>query len=151
MNSVYIVLPGGILPRDQDCLDAIQETILKAYQGIDRLKRPAYFKTWLIRILINQCNEMIRKNKKIYLLEEIKETYSANAELEKIELREAVNKLEADQRIVVFLHYFEDISLKDIADMLDIPVNTVKTRLHRARRALANMLEISPERKVGYE
>ncbi|SEM84619.1 RNA polymerase sigma-70 factor, ECF subfamily [Lihuaxuella thermophila] len=145
------MLPGGILPRDQDCLDAIQETILKAYQGIDRLKRPAYFKTWLIRILINQCNEMIRKNKKIYLLEEIKETYSANAELEKIELREAVNKLEADQRIVVFLHYFEDISLKDIADMLDIPVNTVKTRLHRARRALANMLEISPERKVGYE
>ena len=65
-QSMYKVA-WAYLKNDEDVADAIQETIITCYENIDRLKEPKYFKTWLIRILINKCNDILRAGKREYL------------------------------------------------------------------------------------
>ncbi|WP_275887781.1 sigma-70 family RNA polymerase sigma factor [Bacillus sp. P14.5] len=54
--------------NDQDALEAIQETTFRAYKGIGKLKKPSYFSTWLVRILLNYCNDELRKKKELYII-----------------------------------------------------------------------------------
>lgn len=140
----------SIVKRDEDCADAIQETILKAYMGLHALKEPAYFKTWMFRILINECNKILQKQKSVSTVGELPAQPSVS-DYEKVDLREVVDRLEDTLRIVVILHYFEDISLKQIADMLETSEGAVKTRLHRARKILAEWLKNTQKREIGYE
>ncbi|MEH7389218.1 sigma-70 family RNA polymerase sigma factor [Bacillus sp. JJ1503] len=139
-SSLYRVAKG-ILKEELDCADAIQETILKSYHSISKLKNPAYFKTWLIRILINECNDMLKKKQKSLSynnMENLAEPQKAENEFD--ELRAAISKLNENYRTVVVLFYFEDCSIKDIAQVLNIREGTVKSRLNRARAMLANYL-----------
>lgn len=126
----------AILKRDEDCADAIQNAVLLAYETIYKLRQPPFFKTWLIRILINECNQILRKQKKVFHIEEMREITTHNYDLELIELKMAVEKLEDPLKIVIILHYFEDLSVKEIAEILSLPEGTVKSRLHRARQVL---------------
>jgi RNA polymerase sigma-70 factor (ECF subfamily) len=143
-KSMYRVA-RAILKSDNECADAIQETILKAYKSIAALREPQYFKTWITKILINECNRILRNNRKVIPIEEfIDQAYKLDA-YEKIEIQEAVNSLEDVFRVVVILFYFEDLSIKDIAQTLDIPEGTVKSRLSRARDRLSKMLKFQNE------
>lgn len=131
----------AFLKKESDCSDAIQETILKAYESIERLKKPAYFKTWITRILINQCKKMLLKQKKMVSLEEYdKVPVSHSKEFEKIEVRELLDHLEESHRIVISLYYFEKYPLHEIAQILQIPEGTVKSRLFRARQNLEELM-----------
>ncbi|MTK13684.1 MAG: sigma-70 family RNA polymerase sigma factor [Clostridiaceae bacterium] len=136
--SMYRVAVS-ILNNEQDVEDALQNTIIKAYEGIVSLKKNQYFKTWLIRILINECNTIFRSNKKIVHVEEFHD--KASNDFSNLELTNAVNSLEEDLRIVTTLFYFEDIPQKDIANILSIPEGTVRSRLSRARNKLYEMLK----------
>ena len=138
--SIYRVAKG-ILNNQYDIEDAIQNTIVKAYEKINTLKNDNLFRTWIIRILINECNEIIRKNKKIISLDEgiNKETY--NDVYEDIDLTRAINLLCEELRIVTVLFYFEDMTTKDIAMILEIPEGTVRSRLSRARQQLRKVIE----------
>ncbi|KAB2336035.1 sigma-70 family RNA polymerase sigma factor [Cytobacillus depressus] len=139
-SSLYRIAKG-ILKEDLDCADAIQETILKSYHSIAKLKNPAYFKTWLIRILINECNDMLKKKQKSILLNTIEHiTEPSIADNQFDELREALSKLNEKYRSVVVLFYFEDCSIKEIAQVLKIREGTVKSRLNRARSLLASCI-----------
>jgi RNA polymerase sigma-70 factor (ECF subfamily) len=130
----------AILKTDSDCADAIQETILKAYESIGQLRKPGYFKTWITRILIHECYRIIEKRKKVISLDDAQIYLRSNhQEMEKIEIRELIDRLEEDQRIIITLYYFEQYSLKEIAELLEIRENTAKTRLHRARQALEKL------------
>ena len=133
----------AILKNEDDVCDAIQETLISVYKNISSLKNEKYFKTWLIRITINKCYDIIGKNssnkKKIILLE--KETYNDDNLDLKTELERALNLIDNDLKLVTVLFYYDDISVKDIAGILGIPVGTVKSKLSRAREQLYNILK----------
>ncbi|MGL5692590.1 MAG: RNA polymerase sigma factor [Peptostreptococcaceae bacterium] len=131
--------------NEDDAFDCIQETILQAYINIPNLKNNEYFKTWLIKILINQCNAIIRKNKKILELKNIDIQTSYEKDDEALEVKEIVEKLEEDLKVLVILYYFQDMSIKDISDSLSIPEGTVKSRLSRARNKLKEILSMKGE------
>ena len=132
-----------ILKDDQDCADAIQETIVKAFQKIDTLKKEKYVKTWLIRILINECHNIIRKESKCVSLENVQElAYTQVGEwLDYGDLYSAVRSLKEELRMPVILYYGEDFSIREIAQILDITEGAVQKRLSRARAKLKVKLE----------
>lgn len=151
-NETFLyAVAKGMLRSPSDALDAIQETILNAYQGIEKLREPAYFRTWLTRILINECRRIIRHNHKIVPAKEIFEQPTASAGLESdVELLDLLNGLDMEHKEVVVLFYMEDLSVKDIAHILDLTESGVKSRLHRARLKLAMLLK-EPELKEGLQ
>lgn len=130
-----------LLYNDADCADAIQEAIVKAFSNLHRLKQDSYAKTWLTRILINECYAIMRKEKRVVSLEE----YAREEEIEEKEdysdLYEALSHLQEEARISVTLYYMEGYSVKEIAKIMDVTESAVKSRLSRARTALRNELE----------
>ncbi|MFC3748828.1 sigma-70 family RNA polymerase sigma factor [Paenibacillus sp. GCM10012306] len=139
----------AIVKKDEDCADAMQETVLKAYQSIGGLKEPLFFKTWLLRILINECNLILRKSAKSVVMAELPGLHRVSPDYEHIDLREAVYQLEEISRNIVILHYFQDLPLSQIADILELSEGAIKTRLHRARKTLYQWLADPAERKVN--
>lgn len=137
--NVYRVA-RGILSNEHDIEDAIQNTIIKAYEKINTLKKNEFFRTWLVRILINECNEIIRKNKRIVSINESNHEEKYNDYYENIDLTNAINSLSEELRVTTVLFYFEDMSIKDIALILNIPNGTVRSRLSRARKILREII-----------
>lgn len=140
----------AIVKKDEDCADAMQETALKAYEALPSLKSPAYFKTWLLRILINECNAMLRIRSRHVVMADVPEQRQPQRQQTAHDLEEAIYRLEEVSRTIVVLHYYRDIPLREIAGMLDMSEGAVKTRLHRARVALLGMLSESGEGKMTY-
>ena len=138
----------AILKNDDDACDAIQETLMSAYKKINTLENIEYFQTWIIRILINKCYDIIRKNQKIININEklakgvvpFYEMYSNESELESI-----LNRLEKDLKMVTVLYYYDEIPIKEIAIILNIPEGTVKSRLSRARQSISKIYQLGGE------
>ncbi|TCS96700.1 sigma-70 family RNA polymerase sigma factor [Hazenella coriacea] len=130
--SLYRVAKA-FLKKDEDCSDAIQETIVAAYQQLHTLKKPEYIKTWMIRICINQCQMILRKQNRIVTTDVVENSIPSDSKFESIEIKEAVGQLEETLKVVVVLHYFEDLTIREIAELLQTPEGTIKSRLHRAR------------------
>ena len=128
--------------NDDDALDCIQEAILQAYISIKDLRQDEYFKTWLIKILINKCNALLKKNKKILNLDVNTSKNDKVEQSDRLELKDSINSLDSDLRIIIILYYYEDMSIKDISESLNIPQGTIKSRLSRARSKLKEMLSI---------
>ena len=133
----------SILFSDQDCADAIQETIVKAFSKIDTLRNDKYARTWLIRILINECYSVVRKSSKFVPLEEFEERPEMGTEKDRdySELYKAVNSLKEELRLPVILYYIEDFNVKEIAQILEISEGAVQKRLARARGKLKQELQ----------
>lgn len=128
----------SMLKNEKDCEDAVQTAILTAYEKLETLKHEEYFKTWLVRILINVCNRQLK-------------TASRNAELNSTdvacsgsetvtEIRVAIESLPAKIRQVIVLYYIEQFSVKEIKQILKIPEGTVKSRLSKGRSLLKEWL-----------
>ena len=132
-----------ILFSDQDCADAIQETIVKAFSKIDTLKNDKYARTWLIRILINECYKLVRKSSKFISIEDLEDRLEMESEKSKdySELYAAVNSLKEELRLPVILYYIEDFSVREIAQILEISEGAVQKRLARARGKLRQELQ----------
>lgn len=126
----------AILNNDDDAADAIQDTILSCYEKIHTLKNQKYFKTWLIRILINNCNRILRHNKRGALPGEIPETMRQDLSLAEFEFREMLHLVDEKCRLVLVLYYLEGFKIPEIAELLEMNINTVKTRLARARKQI---------------
>lgn len=136
------VTAKSILKDDNDCADAIQNAIVKAFMKCHSLKNEAYAKTWLIRIVINECYSILRSSRKIVSLEECKELNDTYAEDKKDygELYAAVRHQKEDLRMVVVLYYIEEFSCKEIAAILEISEGAVQKRLARARAKMKEEL-----------
>ena len=134
----------SILKDDNDCADAIQNAIVKAFMKCHSLKNEVYAKTWLIRIVINECYSILRSSRKIVSLEECKELNDTYAEDKKDygELYAAVRHLKEDLRMVVVLYYIEEFSCKEIAAILEISEGAVQKRLARARAKMKEELTL---------
>lgn len=139
-ESLYRVAKS-ILYSDEDCKDAISEAITKGFEKLDTLKKDRYAKTWLIRILINECYDIHRRNKDLDDIEV--HTYELGYEEPDnySELYEAIMKLEVDYRTAIILYYIEGYKIKEIASMVDSTESAVKKRLARAREKLRLYLE----------
>ena len=125
----------AILMNDEDAADAIQETILVCWEKMKDLKEDKYFRTWMTRILINKCYEIIRTNQKLTFTDELPET-AVEADVSNLEWKEALAALDEKYRLVLVLFYSEGFQTKEIAKMLKIPNSTVRTRLARGREQL---------------
>lgn len=124
--------------KDQnDALDVVQETAYRSFKAIKTLKEPRFFKTWLLRIAVNCSLDVLQKQKSVVrLLPEVEENISGDVNEEDIPLeimvRDLIEQLDEGEKGVVLLRFYEDLSFKEIAETLDIPLGTAKTILYRA-------------------
>lgn len=138
LQSMYRIAIA-MLGNEEDAADAIQETVLKCWQKMGQLKKEEYFQTWLTRILINQCKDVLRGRQKYVLVEEIPEAgyednYFSN------EWKSLLSSLSEKYRIVMELYYVEGFSTKEIAEMLHITDMNVRSRMTRGRNQLEKYL-----------
>ncbi|HGM3506149.1 TPA: RNA polymerase sigma factor [Clostridioides difficile] len=131
----------SILGNDQDCEDAVNNAILKAYEKLNSLKEEQYFKTWLIRIVINECNSLIRKRLKFLSFEDVFKNKKIDEKDDYSDLYTAIWSLPKKIKIPIVLYYIEGYSVDEIKEILDIPQGTVKSRLSRGRKLLKTKLE----------
>ena len=131
---------AAILHNDADTADAMQDTILRCWQNLDKLQKPQYFKTWMTRILINCCKDIIRNNKGLVYLESYDgvETGTDNT-LSDRTVQETIDGLSENYRLIFTLHYIQGLTVKEIAKLLSMKENTVKTRLARGRKEFKNI------------
>lgn len=130
----------GMLKEEKDVEDAIQNTVIKAFESIKSLKKDEFFKTWLIRILINECNSILRKGKKYASFNETIVNGEYYDTYKDMELTSAIASLNEELRVTTVLYYFEDISTVEIAKILDVAEGTVRSRLARARAKLKEVI-----------
>ncbi|MBQ8538906.1 MAG: RNA polymerase sigma factor [Ruminococcus sp.] len=124
----------SMLKNERDAEDATQTAILKAFEKISTLKDEKYFKTWLVRILINVCNKQLKEKSK-YTCNDI-DLITLKSCDNNFEVRVAVENLPLKIRQVVVLYYIEQFSTKEISSMLKIPKGTVLSRLSKGRELL---------------
>jgi RNA polymerase sigma-70 factor, ECF subfamily len=148
-----------MLGNPQEAEDVAQEAFLRAYANLQKYNANHKFSTWIYRIATNLCIDRIRKKKPDYSLDaevdgiEGGDMYSRLAstgqtpEEEVVrtetqrEVQAAIDELPENYRAAVILKYIHDLSLQEIADILEVPVSTVKTRIHRGREALRQGLK----------
>jgi len=132
----------ALLHNDEDVADAISETILTCWEKIGQLKYEKYFRTWMTRILINKCNDILRKKINLFNTEEIPEIPSCDTGFENVEWKEALNSLDKKYRLVIMLYYVEGFKTSEISQILELPDSTVRSRLARGRERLANEYDL---------
>lgn len=130
----------AMLGSHQDQMDAMQEAVLKAWQGCGRLRQKAFFETWLTRILINECYNILRARSRTTALERAPEPVAPPEGANRV-LYDALMALERELRLPLVLSYMEGYKHREIAVILKIPEGTVKSRILRAKRALKELLE----------
>lgn len=138
MRQTLYRVSYGLLRNEQDRRDAVQEAITKAWEKRQTLRDDQYLKTWVIRILINECHTQLRRQKRTHPMDALAES-PAPPDADPA-LHDAVLALQEQFRLPIMLHYMEGYSLQEIADMLRIPLGTVGTRLHRGRLQLRGAL-----------
>src|SRR5690606_15112558 len=122
----------------QDALEAIQEVTFRAYKNIKKVREPNYFSTWLTRIMINYCNDEL-KRKKRFINSEIKiEPGKVENYDERLIIEQMIQKLKPKHQEVVVLKYFHDLTITQISNQLKLPEGTIKTWLNRALKDLRN-------------
>ncbi|QQP10938.1 sigma-70 family RNA polymerase sigma factor [Lysinibacillus agricola] len=123
------------LKNEHDAIEAVQEATYRCLKKIHTVKEPAYFGTWLVRILLNICHDMREKSMRLDLQEDI-EIGDTALNHERFELTDIITRLPREQQELIFLKYFQDYKNQDIAALQNIPEGTVKSRLHAALKKL---------------
>ncbi len=145
-DSLYRI-SKSILRNDADCEDAVQEAITIAFEKLYTLRKDCYAKTWLVRIVMNECYKIARRKEREYateqsdMLEKQEQSEATGLKLEQSDVYQALLTLEERQRVVLELFYVEQYSLKEIARIINVPVGTVKSRLNRGRKQLRKCFE----------
>ncbi len=134
-------LAGYLLGDATEAEDAVQDALTRSWQAYPTLRDQDRFEPWFDRILVNVCRDKMRKRRGIRI-EELNDELAVyvddpfRASLARNEVDRLIHVLNPDQRIVVGLRFWRDLSLQQIADLLGVPLGTVQSRLHYAIRAL---------------
>ena len=143
-----------MLGNAEDAADAAQEAFLSAYRNLGRFRGDAAFTTWLHRITVNACYDLLRKQRRQPLLRSIPDGDGPSPEIGEplpdhadevagtMDVIAALGRVPEEFRVTLVLADVEDLPYEEIARILDIPVGTVKSRVHRGRLALARALDI---------
>ncbi len=142
MRETLYRISYGLLSNEQDRYDAVQECLLKAWEKRATLREEGFVKTWVTRILINECHQIGRKRRRVTPMEQVPERDAAQAAPPDADLavHDALLNLPEKLRLPVMLHYMEGYGIKEIAGMLRIPQGTVSTRLRTGRERLRDLL-----------
>lgn len=143
-QNAHYRLAYSYVKNKESALDIIQDSIMKALKSIDSLEQIEYLKTWFYRILINTSIDFIHKNKRMVVVEDDVLDFhlpSHEMDIPDIDLYEAIDHLAPEQKTLIILRFFEDMKIEDIAKMLSVNQNTVKTRLYAALRKLRTNME----------
>ena len=137
-QDYFYRLAYGQVREREAALDIVQEAIAKALDKAHTLREPRYLKPWFYRILINECMDYFRRNKNVISMEE---TFDLRAEPEldpgeRVDLYEALARLDERERLVIQLRFFEDMKLEEISRATGTNLSTVKTRLYSGLRKL---------------
>lgn len=138
-----------ILRNESDAQDAAQEVLMAVLQGLDDLKSPTAFYSWLNRIIARTCMKVYtREHREITVNESAEELFSEDLDDQRIPekildtkethrmIRELVDELPPAQKLCILMYYYDELPVKDIAEALDTPENTVKSRLSYARKTI---------------
>lgn len=138
-NQLYVTA-YTILKNQTDAEDAVCSAILKGYEHLEQLKNPRKFRPWMLTITKNEALKLKEKRLELpgnenveKMLTPIHDSYN--------ELWDMIQALKEEYRLVIVLFYYDELSVRDISDILDIPVGTVKSRLKRGRGLLKKGLE----------
>lgn len=129
----------AFLKNEHDALEAMQEVTFRAYQKIHTVKEPTYMKTWLVRIMMNYCQDQLKKSKR-YSSSETLQEIGFKEDTSHLEINEAIASLSSQEQQLIFLKYFQNTKIKEIAELEKIPEGTVKSRLHKALKSLRDFL-----------
>lgn len=146
--QVYLYKTAFLYVKNEaDSLDAVQECVTRGLLGIEKLKEPKYFKTWITRILLN-CIWQDQKRTQTVSLDEYREKGVENYLIEeKVDLYDAIDSLKDQYKSVVILFYFQELKIKEIARIMDIPEGSVKADLYRAKKLLRKWLTTDTDHK----
>lgn len=142
--------------REEDARDATQEAFLTALRKLSSFRGEAAFTTWMHRVTVNACYDLLRKRQRAPLLDRLPDHQMepppapdhAEATIGAIDVQRALMEVAEDFRAILILHDVQDLAYEDIARALEIPIGTVKSRLHRGRVALARAMgEPSPRER----
>jgi RNA polymerase sigma factor (sigma-70 family) len=141
-------LAGLLLGDGAEGQDAVQEALIKAWRNWGSLREPGSFEPWFDRIVVNVCRDRMRRHRGVRLVDlEAAEAVEAADPFRLVfardEVAAAVGGLNPDHRIVVVLRFWQDMSLEQVAEVLGVPLGTVKSRLHYALRGLRAQLRES--------
>lgn len=125
-------------------MDVLDEAIYKAWCAKNKLRQEQYFDTWLTRILINECHNELRRQKRLCPMEELPEM--AAEAYDHLPLKEAIRRLPKELEDVIILRYFSGFTLAETAQMLKIPQGTAASRQRKALKLLR--LELDEEVSV---
>lgn len=139
----------SIVGNQADGEDAMQESILKAYEKIDTLRFRSKFKPWIFQILANECYQILRNRQR----QEVTDPFElpqqdqtvVYEESEDEDILRLIMKMPKQHQEVLILYYYDEFSTKEIAQILNIPPGTVKSRLARGRKQLRDLLEMEGE------
>lgn len=128
----------------EDIKDAVQNTMIIIYEKSKKIRNIEYFKTWMFKVLINECNKIYNSNKKnIEVYNQIVTNYDFNTYEDSIQdaqnrinFESIINKLNYEEKIVLTLYYNSNLSCKQISNILKTNVNTIKSRLTRSKNKL---------------
>ena len=127
----------AILRNEEDVADALQETIVKGFESLHPLRRPEFFKTWMMRILINNCLQIRKQRQRLLTFGDdlpeipVEDSYDSD-----FGFKELLNMVGEEDRLLLTLYYADEFKVSEIAELLEMNVNTVKTRLSRAREKI---------------
>ncbi len=124
------------IPADRE--DAVQETLRRAWEKRHTLREERYMQTWVIRILLNECDRIRRKNARVVPMEDVRAVQAGSGEGM---LKQAILDLEESLRLPILLYYIEGYNVAEVSRMLRLPQGTVKSRLSRGRKQMRTMLE----------
>ncbi len=130
------------LECDDDINEAVQETIIEAFESIKKVRKSEYFKTWLIRVLINKCNKIYKKEKRNELIKynstinNQSVNYNEERKINELDFFILIKSLNYDERISLTLYYLEKFTTKEIGKILKEPESTIKNRISRAKQKL---------------
>lgn len=130
----------SFLSCEDDIADVMQDSVLQAYLHLSDLKQTGYFQTWLIRIVINQCKDMLAKQRKVICVEQVREQGYEESEYDALVFEDLMDQLDGKYRQIMLLYYGEGYSISEISDLLGMKQSTVCSRLARGRKLY---LEIS--------
>lgn len=139
-NSYYRMAYSHV-QNASDAEDIVQEGAYRAMKNSASLKQIQYAETWVYRIMLNEMYRHMSRNKTVGMDDYILEGLETEDHYENIDLKRALEQLQETDRVIIQLKYFEDRKLEEIAEILELNVSTVKSRLYRGLRKLKVDLE----------
>ncbi|MCH5266494.1 MAG: RNA polymerase sigma factor [Lachnospiraceae bacterium] len=140
-NQMYMVA-FSILKNHEDAEDVVQDALLTAFEKLYTLKDDDKFKSWMMKVVVNQAKMHIRKNTHTVYVESVENILEKSAAEEREDIWEIVLSLKSELSTAVILYYAQGYSINDISKIMNIPSGTVKSRLSKARELLKKKWEV---------